>query len=235
MVPRTSVFVDGDNIAASYAPDILKIAERYGTVDVARAYGDATRALGWLSAYGFRFVHSGTGKNATDLLLCIDAMELALADAERAVVIATSDGDFTHLAQRLRERGMTVVGVGETKAPKVFRAACSVFECVEATKSRSAPAPAPSMPIKVGPTDAAPSDLDLRIREIIATNSKKGQGVRIADLAPQVYRMHGVRISTLPEKTWRAYLVARTDLYDLDPRGPDAKVRFKPEGFRAAS
>jgi hypothetical protein len=233
MSPRVAVFVDGDNIGASHAPDILKIAKRLGTVEVARAYGDATRGSGWHDATGYRFVHSGTGKNATDLLLCIEAMEVVLVEVHRTVVIATSDGDFTHLALRLRERGITAVGVGEAKAPQTFRAACSVFECLEDPKPCAAPKP--SLPCKAGAANAAPSDLDQRIREIIATNSKNGQGMRLVELAPQLHSKFGVRISSLPYKTWRAYFRERALLYDVDPKGPEAKIRYKPQGFKSVT
>ena len=75
----------------------------------------------------------------------------------------------------------------------------------------------------------------LKIRAMIAQHSKKGSGMRIAELAPKMHVAHGIKISTLPEKTWRSYLTARPALYDLDQRGPEAMVRFRPEGFAAAA
>jgi hypothetical protein len=158
MTPRVAVFVDGDNIVASYAPDILKIAKRLGTVEVARAYGDATRGSGWHEATGYHLVHSGGRKNATDLLPC-----------------------------------------------------------------------------KVGPAGAAPSKLDLRIRTIIAANSKNGQGMRLVELAPKVFQETGQRIRTLAENGWRGYFEARTALYEIDPSFAQAKVRFKPVGFTSVT
>ncbi|MEZ5723187.1 MAG: NYN domain-containing protein [Paracoccaceae bacterium] len=76
---------------------------------------------------GIRFVHAGTGKNAADLLLSIDAVELALREGYEMFVIASSDGDFSHLAIRLRETGHLVVGCGVATAPARFRTACSRF------------------------------------------------------------------------------------------------------------
>lgn len=67
---------------------------------------------------------------------------------------------------------------------------------------------------------------------MIVLHSKTGQGMRIAELAPKMHNAHGVKISSLPEGTWRAYLSKRPALYELDPRGQEAKVRFVPEGFR---
>lgn len=234
MVGRVAVLVDGDNIGAQHGEAILEIGRRQGKVDVARVYGDASKATGWNAAPGFRFVHSGTGKNATDLLLAIEAMELALCGGVGSFVVASSDADFSHLAHRLRERGLTVVGAGEAKTTQLYRAACSRFEllggavaCMDKTSVVVA-----SVAPQVAKTAAgAPSSLDVKIRAIIATHSTKGQGMRIADLAPQMHSEHGVKISTLPERKWRAYFKARDALYDLDPRGPEAKVRFKPQGF----
>jgi hypothetical protein len=227
MVGRVALLVDGDNIGAQHARAIFGVAARLGSLDVARVFGDATHASGWLAAEGYRFVHAGCGKNATDVLLAVDAMELALSGGFGAVAIASSDGDFSHLAHRLRERGILVLGIGEAKATPQYRAACSRFEVLAPAANaaqRAAPEPSRAQPC------AAPS-LDQKIRAVIATNSKKGEGMRIADLSPQMNTLHGVQISTFPEKKWRAYLSARPALYDLDPRGPDARVRFKPKGF----
>lgn len=166
-------------------------------------------------------IHAGTGKNAADLLLAIDAVEVALSGRAEAFVIASSDGDFSHLAHRLRAFGAEVTGVGEAKAPRGFRAACTEFVELGAGAA-----------IQLVPkSDGCPTDLDQKIRAMIATHSKNGAGIKIADLSPKMHAMHGTRISTFPEKSWRAYLSARPLLYELDPRGPEAKVRFRSQGF----
>jgi hypothetical protein len=227
MAGRVAVLVDGDNVGSAHARAILGLARGLGSLEVARVFGDATRNPGWLSAEGFRFIHSGCGKNATDVLLAIDAMELAICGGVSAIAITSSDGDFCHLAHRLRERGVNVLGIGEAKATPQYRAACTRFEVLAPAADaaqRAAPEPARVQ-------SCAVPGLDQKIRAVIATNSKKGEGMRIADLSPQMNTLHGVQISTFPEKKWRAYLSARPALYDLDPRGPDARVRFKPKGF----
>lgn len=223
MGDRVAVFVDGDNISATFAPQIREVAERSGAVDVMRVYTDASRNSDWHQTQGYRLIHAGTGKNAADLLLSIDAMEIALTQSFTTFVIASSDGDFTHLATRLRERGLKVVGAGETKAPPGFRSACTTFALLRS--AISAPVPTTS------PTSPGVTDLDRNIRKLIAANSTNGSGMRITELGPKMHIMHGVRISQAPERTWRAYLSKRTALYDLDERGPEARVRFKREGF----
>ncbi|MCR8725038.1 NYN domain-containing protein [Frigidibacter sp. ROC022] len=222
---RIAVLVDGDNISASHAPKVLAEAARLGRVDIARVYAALNQPSDWLRAQGYRLLHAGAGKNAADLLLSIDAMELALESGVESFVIASSDGDFTHLAQRLRERGLHVLGLGENKAPMGFRLACTEFHCLEEGEPKAAP------PAEENPADCA--DLDLKIRSMIARYSTNGTGMRIAELGPQMHRTHAVRISTLPERTWRAYLSSRPALYQLDPKSPEAKVRFRPEGFAA--
>jgi hypothetical protein len=229
MVGRVALLVDGDNIGAQHARAIYGAAARLGSLDVARVFGDATRNPSWLSAEGFRFVHSGCGKNATDVLLAIDAMELAICGGVAAVAIASSDGDFCHLAHRLRERGITVLGIGEAKATPQYRAACTRFELLA---QAAAATPKASASPAASPSTSA-ENIDLKIKDVISKNSKAGSGMRIADLSLQMKKDCGVQISALPEKKWRAYLSARPALYDLDPQGPDAHVRYKPKGFAA--
>lgn len=127
MTQPVAVLVDGDNISGKNAASILGIAMKHGDPVVVRAYLDAQRASDWHGAIGYRLIHAGSGKNATDILLAIDAMDLVHSKAAMCFIIATSDGDFTHLAVRLRELGARVIGIGEAKATRMFRASCSSF------------------------------------------------------------------------------------------------------------
>ena len=74
-----AVLVDGDNFSGKHAALILKVAKDMGDPTVVRVYADAQRQSDWHKVVGFRLIHAGTGKNASDLLLVIDAMELVLA------------------------------------------------------------------------------------------------------------------------------------------------------------
>lgn len=225
MMQSVAVLVDGDNISGKNAAAILSVAATHGDPIVARVYLDAQRGSDWHGAAGFRLIHAGSGKNAADLLLAIDAMDLCHAKTTTNFVIATSDGDFTHLAVRLRELGVKVIGVGEAKATRMFRASCSSFVELGAKPTVKL---VPKMPAGV-------TDLDLKIRNMIAQHSQQGSGMLITALAPKMHVQHGVKISALPEKTWRKYLAARPALFDLDPRGAEAMVRFRPAGFAAAA
>ena len=159
-------------------------------------------------------------------MLTIDAIELVLQHTFNTVLIATSDGDFTHLAQRLRERGLHVIGAGEAKAPLTFRGACTSFIQLGGGSETT-------VDKVVNRIVGGISDLDRTIRNVIAAHSQKGQGMRIAELSSVMCTQHQFQIGTCAEGTWRAYLLARPMLYNLDPRGPDAKVRFKSAGSAA--
>lgn len=220
---RIAVLVDGDNVSAKHSARVFTEARKLGRIDFARVYAAANRQTDWLITPGYRVMHAGVGKNAADLLLSIDAMELALVGGVEAFVLVTSDRDYTHLAQRLRERGLHVVGIGEEKAPEDFRLSCSEFVQLNSPKK---------MPSPVA-TASGVSEFDQKIRDMIAQHSRNGRGMLISLLAPKMHTAHGTRISSFPDRNWRAYLSARPMLYELDPRGPEAMVRFRACGFAA--
>lgn len=225
---RVALLVDGDNIPPLHGPRLLAEARKLGRTDIARVYGAAQVATQWRTTPGYRSIDTGGGKNATDIVLAIEAMELALTHGLDQFVLASSDGDFVHLALRLREGGRHVLGIGEAKTPEVFRAACSAFLPLE--EAKPAALPPPSAPETAA---AVPSVLDRHIREMIGTHSKEGKGMKLTALSLEMAKTHNTRISTYPERTWRAYFAARPSLFALDPRGPEAMVRFLPKGFTA--
>lgn len=237
MAQTVAVLVDGDNISGKHAAAILCIATQHGEPAVVRAYLDAQRGSEWHGAIGYRLLHSGMGKNATDVLLAIDAMELAYTRAAKSFVIATSDGDFTHLSMRLRELGAKVIGVGQSPASRAFRASCTVFVELDAQPAvmlvpKPMPKPAPKPVAKPG---TVATKLDQKIRAVIAAHGKAGAAMPLAALGATMNTQHKIQTNALPDKNWRSYLAARPALYALDPRGPKAMVRTLPAGFAAAA
>lgn len=224
MDKKLAVLVDGDNISATHAEHILAFAKGSGRPDVVRVYGNNNGSAAWQDIPGFRFIHSGNAKNASDILLAMDAVEFALTGHCDLFLIVSSDRDFAQLAHRLREKGQEVMGMGEAKSPPAFRSACTRFVEITATATATSTTP--------GTGPSGPSDLDHKIRAMIAEHSKKGAGMRIKELGPKMRDQNGIQISNYPERKWRPYLANRPKLYDLDPKGPDAKVRFKPDGFQ---
>jgi len=136
---RFAVLIDSDNISAKYVAGILAEMTKYGIITYKRIYGDWTSShtTKWKkellenSITPIQQFSNTTGKNATDSALIIDAMDILYTGSVDGFCIVSSDSDFTRLASRLRESGMDVIGMGEEKTPRSFRAACSVFTSLE--------------------------------------------------------------------------------------------------------
>ena len=134
-----AMLIDGDNISAKYIAAILNELSDYGIATYKRIYGDWTSsgAVKWKdvlltnSITPIQQFSNVSGKNATDSALIIDAMDILYEGRVDGFCIVSSDSDFTRLASRLRESGMTVIGMGEEKTPDAFRNACSKFVRLE--------------------------------------------------------------------------------------------------------
>ncbi len=139
---RLAVLIDADNAQASLIEPLLAEVARYGEATVRRIYGDFTssQSASWkkvLQLHAIKPVQQfayTTGKNATDSALIIDAMDLLYARRFDGFCLVTSDSDFTGLAMRLREAGLTVLGFGAKKTPEAFRKACHRFVFTELLK-----------------------------------------------------------------------------------------------------
>jgi hypothetical protein len=151
---RIAVLIDADNTSPSHTADLLEEVTKYGTPTVKRAYGDWTTSNlnGWkaeLHRHAIQpmqqFAYT-TGKNSTDSTLIIDAMDLLYAGNLDAFAIVSSDSDFTRLATRLREAGMTVFGLGQRKTPTPFVAACDKFIFLEVLGGQADSEPAQDTP-----------------------------------------------------------------------------------------
>jgi uncharacterized LabA/DUF88 family protein len=132
---KLAVLIDADNAQPSIVDGLLAEVSKYGTASVKRIYGDWTspQLKGWKEVLlshsiqpiqQFRYT---TGKNATDSAMIIDAMDLLYSARFDGFCIVSSDSDFTRIAMRIRESGLTVYGFGERKTPSPFVAACDKF------------------------------------------------------------------------------------------------------------
>ncbi|WP_260596816.1 NYN domain-containing protein [Sphingomonas endolithica] len=132
---RIALLVDADNVSQAKIGAIVAELSSYGVANIRRAYGDWTSGnlKGWkdkLHLFAIRpmqqFSYS-TGKNATDMALVIDAMELLYTQDLEGFCIVSSDADFTPLVMQLRSNGRDVYGFGERKTPEPFVNACTTF------------------------------------------------------------------------------------------------------------
>jgi uncharacterized LabA/DUF88 family protein len=132
---KLAVLIDADNTSHVIIEGLLAEIAKYGTANVKRIYGDwkRTHLDGWvkvLPKYAIQPIQQfayTTGKNATDMAMVIDAMDLLYTGHFDGFCIVSSDSDFTPLASRIRETGLTVYGFGEDKTPEAFVAACDRF------------------------------------------------------------------------------------------------------------
>lgn len=142
---RIAVLIDADNVSAEYISFIFDEVSNHGAPTYKRIYGDFTQPrLGkWkqvLLNYSIIPIQQYSytrGKNSTDSALIIDAMDILYSRNIDGFCIVSSDSDFTRLASRLREAGMTVIGMGERKTPAPFVNACEQFKYLEVLAASS--------------------------------------------------------------------------------------------------
>jgi uncharacterized protein (TIGR00288 family) len=136
---KMAVLIDGDNIPSKYIKEMMEEIAKYGNPTIKRIYGDWTKpqlskwkkillenAITPMQQYAYT-----TGKNATDSAMIIDAMDILYSGKVDGFCIASSDSDFTRLAMRIRETGLSVIGIGEKKTPDPFIVACDKFIYLE--------------------------------------------------------------------------------------------------------
>jgi len=137
--PRLAVLIDAENAQATVIENILKEIARLGEANVKRIYGDFTspHSASWnkiLPELGIQPIHQlryAKSKNASDISLVIDAMDLLYSGKYDGFCLVSSDSDYTGLAMRLKQEGYRVYGFGEEKTPIPFRNACHKFTLTE--------------------------------------------------------------------------------------------------------
>lgn len=133
--PRIALLIDADNAPAEMIDEILTELSTFGVINIRRAYGNWTKPglHGWqgkLLEYAVRPMQQfdySKGKNATDMAMTVDAMELLYTEKPDAFGIVSSDADFTPLVMHLRAKGAAVYGFGAEQTPRAFVNACSRF------------------------------------------------------------------------------------------------------------
>lgn len=140
---KLAVLIDADNVPYANVKEMMEEISKNGTPTIKRIYADWTKPTvsGWknvllenaitpIQQYSYT-----TGKNSSDSALIIDAMDILYSEKVDGFCIVSSDSDFTRLATRLREAGMTVIGFGEKKTPQPFISACDKFIYLEILKN----------------------------------------------------------------------------------------------------
>lgn len=220
---RLAVLVDAENASPRIARGLFEEVAAIGEASVRRIYGDfsGSKLKGWADVLSTHAImpHQNfaqtVGKNASDIALVIDAMDLLHSGRFDAFCLVSSDSDFTRLAARIREQGVDVYGFGERKTPESFRNACKRFIYTEnlvpvAVVDAPTPAPAadphvaaPAAP-KQSPSAAVP-DIRTAMRQLEDLDgwySLSAVGARLAvlraDFDPRSYGC--AKLVTLIEK-----------------------------------
>lgn len=235
--PRLAVLIDADNASPRIATALFEEIAKIGDASVRRIYGDfsSSRLKGWadiLSRHAIipqqNYAYT-SGKNASDIALVIDAMDLLHRGWFDGFCLVSSDSDFTRLASRIREQ-VQVYGFGEQKTPESFRQACHRFIY---TENLLPEAPTPSQPEK---PDQRPDSLTRRpamavplLRAAIAQLEDGGDWVSLGGVGSRLLALY-------PDFDPRTFgvaklsdLVEKTGAFDLTRDQQRVMVRLKAE------
>ncbi|MBB6407424.1 NYN domain-containing protein [Mesorhizobium sangaii] len=232
--PRLAVLIDADNASAKIVDRLFEEIAKIGEASVRRIYGDFSnvRSKGWadvLSKHAIipqqQFANT-IGKNASDITLVIDAMDLLHSGRFDGFCLVSSDSDFTRLAARIREQGVDVFGFGEQKTPESFRQACRRFVYTEnllrgtANTHDSAPA---AKPLQL-PSAAMPM-----LKKVIGQMESEDGWVHLGTFGQQLSNL----FSDFDPRSYGfsklSDLVRNTDAFEIEaPKGGGMRIRTKP-------
>ena len=237
-LPRFAVLIDADNTSPQIASGLFEEVAKFGEASVRRIYGDfsAGQLKSWadvLQKHAIdpyqQFAYT-KGKNASDIALVIDAMDLLHSGRFDGFCLVSSDSDFTRLASRLREQGADVYGFGAQKTPESFRQACRRFIYTENLLPQQPVAAGATAAPKAKPPSAAIPILEKAISQI---ESEDGWvmlgpvGQHISNLFSD-FDVRSYGHSKLSD------LVRKTGAFDVEKAdGGHMRIRAKPAGAKA--
>ncbi len=245
-LPVFALLIDADNVNKEAIAPIIEEVTRHGRIAVRRVYGDFTtpNLTGWRETLANHGIHpiqqyrNSVGKNASDSALIIDAMDLLHSRRFEGFCLVSSDGDFTRLATRIREDGLSVFGFGRKDAAKAFVNACERYVYIEnllnppelAKESAIAPLDKADPPAKQTTGAEMPPHADI-IKPATNTEAQKAPVAKVASPA-EIERLLTLLLkayaNTVEEDGWA--LVSRIDQYlranhsDFDPRNYGANT-----------
>lgn len=230
-----ALLIDADNSPASRIEDVLDELANHGVIDIRRAYGNwkSPNLRAWeatLHEYAIQPVQQfaySKGKNATDMALVIDAMDLLYTKRLAGIALVSSDSDFTPLVMRLRADGLKVFGFGEEKTPMPFVNACSRFLYLERL-GKEEPAQTKSAPHTWKSAKELKGDAKLMtwLRNAVASAADEDGWAHLGAV--------GNHISKQASFDQRNYgyarlgdMIAAIDLFETEKRGQGIYVRDK--------
>ena len=207
--PAIALLIDADNAALGSLDQVLAALAEHGQLTIRRAYGNWFKSAlkAWdaeLNRRGIRPVQQSDpvkGKNATDLALVIDAVDLHHTIRPDVYALVSSDSDYAPLAHFLRERGVKVIGFGRANTAESFRVACTLFVPIpDAPARESKLAGEPKLDPKRQPT------LPELLTGAIAKNADKQGWARVSAVANYMRQHHGQSAKDHGKATWTKVL-----------------------------
>lgn len=246
--PRVALLIDADNAPASKIDLILNELSTFGETSIRRAYGNWKKAelKGWeevLHEHAIRPMQQfdySKGKNASDMAMVIDALDLLYTDRPDAFGIVSSDADFTPLVMHLRAKGAAVYGFGARKTPEPFVNACSRFLFLDKLPATSMEAdaepgaePAPTAPLRV-PTAQLKQDtkLVMLLRNAVQAAADDEGWARVGAVGQQIANQASFDSRNYGYASLTK-LLAATQLFELADEGKST-VAVRDKRFKAA-
>ncbi|UGV24505.1 NYN domain-containing protein [Rhodopseudomonas boonkerdii] len=234
-LPRFAVLIDADNTSPQIAGGLFEEISKFGEASVRRIYGDfsSSQLRSWadiLQKHAIdpyqQFAYT-KGKNASDIALVIDAMDLLHSERFDGFCLVSSDSDFTRLASRLREQGADVYGFGTRKTPESFRQACRRFIYPENLMPERAAAATEQPPVAAASRNPAAA-IPILERVIAQLGSEEGW-VNLDRLGEQLPNF----VSDFDTRTYGfrklSDLVRKTETFEIEKtEAGRLRVRVKP-------
>jgi NYN domain-containing protein/OST-HTH/LOTUS domain-containing protein len=234
-LPRFAVLIDADNTSPQIARGLFEEVAKFGEASVRRIYGDfsSPQLKSWaeiLQRHAIdpyqQFAYT-KGKNASDIALVIDAMDLLHSGRFEGFCLVSSDSDFTRLASRLREQGADVYGFGKQDTPESFRQACRRFIYTENLVPKPA-ASSPDAASKSRPLEPPGAAIAILEKAISQIESEDGW-VMLGPVGQQISNL----FSDFDVRTYGfsklSDLVRKTGAFDVEKtEGGHMRMRAKP-------
>lgn len=225
---RIALLIDADNVSHGKIAAMLAELSKYGTANIRRAYGDwgSANLKGWkdkLHDFAIRPIQQfsyTSGKNATDIALVIDAMELLYTQKPDAFCLASSDADFTPLVMQLKANGHDVYGFGERKTPSPFVNACTTFLYLDGLGDADPPSATDFGPIVKGKVETGATGRKAGSKGALST------GATLAEDASLMTILRGAIEATAADDGWAAMSAAGSAAKraaSIDPRNHGVK------------
>ena len=183
---KIALFIDADNISAKFGKQIIETLEKRGEIFIRRIYGnwEKNSLHSWndcILNFSLRAIQQPdyvAGKNATDMSLVIDAMDILYGGKAEIFALVSNDSDFTPLVVRLREGGISVIGMGNENASLAFRNACNDFIDLDKISVAAPTKISVTSKVQTVPKNSPSPLKSPTAKKITTTNERKSQSER---------------------------------------------------------